>query len=82
MLHLEIQNWKDAMKASNFQKDIRGTAECMKILLISTTVCVQLTPNDTYFDDSWFSYVKMVEEAMAAGVDYCGPVKMIHKSFV
>ena len=41
----------------------------------------QLTSNYTYFSDRWFSGVKMDEEAMAEGVDYCGPVKMIHEGF-
>ena len=53
----------------------------MKILAMYTKGCVQLTPNDTYFADSCFSSVKTAEEAMAAGVNYCGPVKMIHKGF-
>ena len=43
--------------------------------------CGQITSNDTYFDDSWFSSVKMVEEAMATGVDYCRSVKTSHKQF-
>ena len=37
--------------------------------------------NDTYFSDSWFRGVKTAEEAMAEGVDYCGPVKTTHKGF-
>ena len=41
----------------------------------------QLTSNDTYFSDSWFSSVNTAEEMAAAGVDYCGPVKTIHKGF-
>ena len=54
---------------------------CMKRIYISTKGCVQLTPNDTYFSDSWFIYVKTTEEAIAAGVGYCGPVKTSHKGF-
>ena len=41
--------------------------------------CGQLKSNDTYFADIWFSSVKMDEEAISAGVNYCGPVKKIHK---
>ena len=33
------------------------------------------------FSDIWFSSVKTAEEMAAAGVDYCGPVKTIHKGF-
>ena len=53
----------------------------MKRLAISTKGCGQLTSNDTYFYDSWFSSVKPAEEMAAAGVDYCGPVKTSHKGF-
>ena len=48
---------------------------------MATKRCVQLTSNDTYFVDLWFSGVKAADEAMAEGVDYCGPVKMSHKGF-
>ena len=41
--------------------------------------CVQLTPNDTYFADCWFSGLKTAEQMMAEGVDYCGSVKTSHK---
>ena len=37
--------------------------------------------NDTYFTNTWFSRVKMADEVMAEGVDYCGPVNKIHKMF-
>ena len=53
----------------------------MKKLYIATKGCGQLTSNKTYFADSWSSYVKTDEVAMAAGVDYWGPVKTIHKVF-
>ena len=53
----------------------------MKILYIYNKGCGRLTPNDTYFSDIWFSSVKTTEEMAAAGVDYCGPVKTIHKGF-
>ena len=80
-LRLEIQKGKEAMNTSEFQKDIGGTTACMKILDIDNNGCVQITSKDTYFADSWFSSVKTSEEAMAAGVNYCGPVKRIHKGF-
>ena len=54
---------------------------CMKGLAMATKGCGQLTSNNTYFADSWFGSVKNDEEAMAAGVDYCGLVKTIHKGF-
>ena len=81
MLHLEIQKGKEAMKKSRFQSVLGGTVACMKRLAISTKECGQLTSNDTYFSDNWFSYVKTAEEMNAAGVNYCGPVKTIHKGF-
>ena len=58
MLHLEIQKGEEAMKTSNFQKDLGGTTLCMKRLAIDTKGCGQLTSNDTYFPDIWFSSVK------------------------
>ena len=53
----------------------------MKRLAIATKGCGQLASNDTYFADSWFSSVKISEEMAAEGVNYCGPVKTIHKGF-
>ena len=46
-----------------------------------TKGCGELTSNDTYFSYSWFSGVRTAEEEIYEGVDYCGPVKTIHKSF-
>ena len=54
---------------------------CMQILLIATKGCGQLKSNDTYFSDIWFSSIKTSDEAMAAGVDYFGPVNTSHKGF-
>ena len=82
MLHLEIQKGKVAMKKSKFQSELGGTAVCMKRLAISTKGCGQLTSNNTYFANIWFSSVKTAEEMAAAGVNYCGPVKTSHKGFV
>ena len=62
-----------------FQKYIVDTAECMKILVMAAKGCGQLSSNDTYCYNSWFSGVKITEESMAAGVDYCGPLKTSHK---
>ena len=70
MLHLDIQNVTEAMKTSKFQKYIGGTTVCMKRLAINTKGCVQLTSNDSYFSDIWFSSVKTAEEIAAAGVGY------------
>ena len=49
---------------------------------MATKRCVQLTSNDTYFVDLWFSGVKAADEAMPEGVDYCGTVKVSHKVFL
>ena len=81
MLHLEIQKGKEAMKKSTFKSVLGGTAACMNRLAIAAKRCGQLTSNDTYFSNSWFSSVKTDEEMAAAGVDYRGPVKTIHKGF-
>ena len=82
MLHLEIQKGKEDTKTSRFQNVLGGTTACIKRLAIDIKGCGQLTSNDTYFADSWFSSVKTAEEMAAAGVDYCGPVKTSHKGFV
>ena len=66
---------------SKFQKNIGGTTEYMKRIYIATKGCGQMTSNDTYFADSWFSSVKTADEMAAAGVDYCGLVKTSHKGF-
>ena len=81
MLHLEIQKGKEATKTSIFQKCLRGIAVCMKRLTMTKKGCVQLKSNDTYFDDNWFSGVKVSEEAMTVGVVICEPVKTSHKDF-
>ena len=81
MSHLHIQKGKEAMETSEFQKYFVGTAACMKRLAMATKWCGKLTYNDTYFSDSWFSSVNTAEEAIAARVDYCGPVKTSHKGF-
>ena len=53
----------------------------MKRLAIATKGCGQLTSNDKYFADSWFSSVKTSEEMAAAGANYCGPARTSHKGF-
>ena len=53
-------------KDFKIQKYFGGSAACMKRLEMDTKGCVQMTSNDTYFDDSWFSSVTMDEEYMAA----------------
>ena len=45
---------------------------------MDTKGCGQLTSNDTYFYDRWFSEMKAATEAMSEGVDYCAPTKTIH----
>ena len=44
----------------------------MKRLAIANKGCGQLTSNDTYFADSWFSSVKTAKEMAAVEVNYCG----------
>ena len=51
----------------------------MKRLAIDTKGSVQMISNDTYFADMCFSFVKTADDAMAAGVNYCGPAKTSHK---
>ena len=58
MLYLEIQKGKEAMKTSEFQQQIGRTVACMKRLMMATKGCDQLTSNETYFYDIWFSGVK------------------------
>ena len=81
MLYIDTQNGEEATKTAKFQQYIGGNAVCTKIIMMSTKGCGQLTSNDNYFSDSWFSGVKTAEEAMAKGVDYFGPVNTIHKGF-
>ena len=58
-----------------------GTVACMQRLDIATKGCDQMTSNDTYFANIWFSPVKIAEYMAADGVDYCGPTKTSHKGF-
>ena len=59
MLHLEIQKGKEAMKMSEYQKDIGVNSAYMNKISVATKGCGQLTSKDTYFADSWFSYETM-----------------------
>ena len=61
MLHLDTQKGKEATKTSKFKIVLGSTTACMKRLDITAKGCDQLTSNDTYFADSWFSYVKNAE---------------------
>ena len=69
------------MKADNFQQKIGETAACMNRLMMTTKWCVQLTSNDTYFTDSWFSGVRTGQEVMDERVEYCGTLKTSRKGF-
>ena len=69
------------MQTTKFQQQIGGTTEFMKRLMVATKGCSQLTSNDTYFADSWFSVLMMAEELMVEKVDYCGEAKTSHKGF-
>ena len=71
MLHLDIQKGKESINKSTFQSELGGTSACMKRLAIATKGCGQLTSNNTYFSDSWFSSIKTAEDMAAAGVNYC-----------
>ena len=53
----------------------------MKIIMKATKGCGQLSSNDTFFSDIWFSGVKKAEKAMDEGVDHFGHVKTTHKIF-
>ena len=61
MLHLYIQKGKEATKTSKFQRILGGTTACMRILYIATKGCGQMTSNNTYFSNSYFSSVKTAE---------------------
>ena len=49
------------MMAENFQWNIVGNAACIKILMMTEKGCVQLTSNDAYLSNTWFSVVRMDE---------------------
>ena len=69
------------MNTSEFKTYLGGTAVCMKRIAMANKGCGQLTSNETYFADIWFIPIKTADEAMAAGLYYCGPVKTSHKGF-
>ena len=48
---------------------------------MATKGCGQMTSNDTYYNDIWFSSVKTDDELMATGAYYCRPVNTSHKGF-
>ena len=78
-LYIEIKKGKCAMKASGFQQNIGGTDACMKRIMKGARGWVQLSSNDTFFVDRWFSGVKTAEEANTEGVYFCGSTKKSNK---
>ena len=46
------------MKSSGFQHQIEGISDFMNIIMKATKWCGQLSSNETFFDDIWFSIVK------------------------
>ena len=43
---------------SDFQKDIGGTSDCMRIIMRSKKVCRKFSINDTLFSDSFLVELK------------------------
>ena len=74
VLHLDIQKEKEAIKTSTFQKYLGGTVARMKIRMIYTKGCGQLTSNDTYSSFICSSREKTNKEDMDEGLDYSGLV--------
>ena len=66
------------METLEFKQEIGGTESCMKILIMGTKGCGQLSSNDIYFAGSWFSGVKTAEEAIAELLNYYRPLKTSH----
>ena len=58
MLNLDIQKWKDAMKALADQQDIGGMDVSMESILKSNKDFGQLSSNNTFFADIWFRGLK------------------------
>ena len=54
----------------------------MKILMRGTNGCDELASKESYFYDICFSVVKTDKEGIDEEVDYCRPVKIIHKGFL
>ena len=80
MLYIDIQKGKEVMKTSNFQKDIGGTASCIKRLMMNKNGVAnwcKLMP--TFMIYGTYRVVKTSEEEMAEGIYYCNPVKTSHK---
>ena len=82
MLYLDIQKDKETMKTLTLQKYIGSNAACMKRLMMATKGCGKMTSNDTYFYDIWFNRIRMDDEVMAEGVDYCGASEDDPKGFL
>ena len=81
-MYLEIKKGKKDIKALDFQQHIGGMNDLKKITIQATKRCGQLSSNETLCADIWFRVLKTAEEANVEGVDYCGPVKTIHKGFL
>ena len=62
MLYPEIQNGEEVIKVSDFQQDIGGIADFMKMIIKATKGCGKLSSNNTFFSDFWFRAVKISEE--------------------
>ena len=61
MLYLYKQKGKEATKTAEFQQQIGGTAACITRLIRAKKGCEQMTSNETYFTDRFFSGVITVQ---------------------
>ena len=76
MIHLEIQEGKDAMRDKPFSRDLGGTAACVKRMCDKT--CAK---GSTLAGDSWFGSVKSCLAVAKTGVEFIGVIKTAHKLF-
>lgn len=91
MLHLEIQEGRDAMRAKQYSEQHGGTAGCTLRMVEATEHCGLKFPSrkhaqedkrpEYYKGDSWFSSVRLAEEMASRGHAYCGALKTSSKYF-
>ena len=79
LVFLEIQQWDEGMKSSQYHLELCATDACTKRLMEYTKGLGQRALKDStiyfFLFNSWFSTKKSAKESALVGVDFIGMVK-------
>ena len=85
IIHLEIQEGKDAMKNKEYVGELKSQAACTKCLVMASASSNGHDQEDIVVDafvgDSWFASVETALALMKEGYEFGGIVKTAHSGF-